>query len=304
MGLGLFLIALLRRKEGLKRTCLAIFFIVANVAIATYVTGNAAESVLRGTDSDPAFPAGVSPGAIRGHEDAALLAFVFMEITGFFAWLALWQGRRVPRMPRWNVGVVLLLATLTFSLIARAAELGGEIHHSEISAPSTITTAAADGADDGTVRAIGRFVDGSSGQPWVWAACETLHFVGLCMLFSVVIIVNLRMLGMIRNVSFAAVYQLLPIGMLGFGLNLITGMLFFIATPGQYVNNVAFFWKIAFVVLGGLNILYFILDDEPWTVGEGDDAPVTAKLAAAWSIFLWAAVLFCGHMLPFIGNSF
>src|SRR5262249_53439566 len=185
MGLGLFLIALLRRKEGLKRTCLAIFFIVANVAIATYLTGNAAESVLRGSDGDPAFPPGVSPGAIRGHEDAALLAFAFMEITGFFAWLGLWQGRRVPRLPRWNVGVVLLLATLAFSLMARAAELGGEIHHPEMSAPFTVTPAAADGSDDGNVRAIGRFVDGSSGQPWGWATCETLHFVGLCMLFSV-----------------------------------------------------------------------------------------------------------------------
>jgi hypothetical protein len=304
MGLAFFLIALLRRKDGLKRTSLAIFLIVATVAIATYVTGNAAESVLRGTDGDPAFPPGVSPNAIRGHEDAALLAFVFMEVTGFFAWLALWQGRRVPRLPGWNVGVVLLLATLTFSLMARAAELGGQIHHPEMSAPSTATAAATNAADDGIVRAIGRFVDGSSGQPWVWAACETLHFVGLCMLFSVVIVVNLRMLGMIRNVSFAAVYQLLPIGMLGFGLNLITGMLFFIAAPAQYVNNVAFFWKIAFVVLGGLNILYFLLDDEPWRVGAGDDAPVTAKLAAASSILLWGAVLYCGHMLPFIGNSF
>jgi hypothetical protein len=92
--------------------------------------------------------------------------------------------------------------------------------------------------------------------------------------------------------------------MLGFGINLITGMMFFIAVPGQYVHNSTFFWKIAFVVLGGFNVLYFILDDQPWTVGAGQDAPATAKLAAASAIFIWVAVLFCGHMLPFLGNAF
>jgi hypothetical protein len=57
-------------------------------------------------------------------------------------------------------------------------------------------------------------------------------------------------------------------------------------------------------VLGGLNVLYFLLDDTPWKVRAGDDAPLGAKLVAASAIFLWAAVLFCGHMLPFIGNAF
>ena len=36
----------------------------------------------------------------------------------------------------------------------------------------------------------------------------------------------------------------------------------------------------------------------------GDDAPLRAKVVAASAIFLWLGVLFCGHMLPFIGNAF
>jgi hypothetical protein len=139
---------------------------------------------------------------------------------------------------------------------------------------------------------------------WVWPTSETLHFVGLCMLFTVVVIVDLRMLGMMRSVPYSAVYQLLPIGMLGFGLNLITGILFFLGVPSQYVKNPVFYWKMVFVILGGINILYFMLVDEAWSVGPGEDAPFSAKVAAASAIFIWAAVLFCGHMLPFIGNSF
>ena len=369
LGLALFLVALARKNDSLKRTSLAVFFVVATVAIATYVTGNGAESVIKGRPD-------VSQVAIRAHEDAALLAFKFMEVTGFFAWLALWQWRRVPHLASWNVPIVLLLAVVTFFLMAKAATLGGEITHSEIRStaeavelgrqalerdaryydldpqklferdslapilpefkmehPDELFAAVAYGkvstrrvlarlvpggafrekpasgtptptpTDDapGTARAIGLFV---SGQTWVWPTCETLHFVGLCLLFTVVLIVDLRMLGMIKSVSFEAVYQLLPIGMLGFGLNLITGMMFFIGVPGQYVHNGTFFFKILFVLLGGLNVLYFTVDDEPWAVKAGDDAPLTAKIAAASAIFVWVAVLFCGHMLPFIGNAF
>jgi hypothetical protein len=304
LGLAMFVVAFFADSDVLKRTALVVFFVIANVTIATYVTGNAAESILRGTAADPAFPPGVDGGAIRAHEDAALVAFVFMEFTGFFAWLALWQRRRVSHLAGWNTLVVLVLAIVTFGLMARAAEKGGYINHPEIASEGQSALQASQSADTGIARTLGLFVNGSSGQTWVWAACETLHFIGLCLLFTVVVIVNMRMLGMIRGASFAAVYQLLPIGMLGFGINLITGMLFFIAAPSQYVHNITFYWKIVFVVIGGLNVLYFMLVDEAWRVGPGDDAPVTAKLAAASAIVVWVAVLFCGHMLPFIGNAF
>jgi hypothetical protein len=120
----------------------------------------------------------------------------------------------------------------------------------------------------------------------------------------VVLIVDLRLLGMAKRVSYPAVYQLLPIGMLGFGLNLATGLSFFLGATPQYIHNKTFYWKIVFVVLGAINLLYFMLDDAVWAVGPGDDAPFASKMAAASALFLWVAVLFCGHMLPFIGNAF
>ena len=399
IALLLFLAGLGAKSDVLKRTSLVMFFVVSVVAIATYVSGSAAEAVLVGTGRTD-FPPGVSPAVIRAHEDAALLAFASMEVTGFFAWLALWQWRRVKTLPGWNLPIVLVLALVTFGLMARAAERGGRINHPELRAdglkqgdvirsfngqpvadadslraltaaaqpgsaasvgviregqPRTVTIAIVDPegvmkratrtseaaslgvrmiepltqelaaqfglkpgaegllvaqvyeqgaqgpAETGTTRAIGLWV---TSVTWVWPTAETLHFVGLCMLFMVVVIVDLRMLGMIRSVPYSAVYQLLPIGMLGFGLNLITGMLFFIGVPAQYVKNIVFYWKMVFVVLGGLNLLYFMLMDQAWSVGPGEDAPFSAKVAAASAIFIWAAVLFCGHMLPFIGNSF
>ena len=142
------------------------------------------------------------------------------------------------------------------------------------------------------------------GVGWLWPAAEAVHFIGLCMLFVVVLMVDLRLLGMAKGLSFKALYQLLPFGMLGFVMNLITGMLFFLAAPGQYVNNVEFHRKVVLIVLAGINVLYFMLVDEDWSIGPDDNAPLRTKIAAVSAIFLWIGILYYGHMLPFLGNAF
>jgi hypothetical protein len=96
----------------------------------------------------------------------------------------------------------------------------------------------------------------------------------------------------------------LPLAAFGFGVNVTTGMLFFVGIPGQYIDNKAFFWKIGLVMLAGLNAVYFTILKEPWELGPQEDAPLTAKIAAASAMLLWVGVMYYGSMLPFIGNSF
>jgi hypothetical protein len=272
-----------------------ILFLTAAATIMTYVSGSDAEQALLETP-------GVPTNIINAHESAALLALAFMQTTGFFAWLGLWLWRPLKRVPNWNLAVVLLLSVVTFGLMAQAANIGGEIRHPEILSVPQSAVAAADAEAGPTMpRSWGVYVENNS---WVWPAAETLHFIGLCLLFGVVLTVDLRMLGIGRKtISFAALYQLLPLGMLGFAMNLATGMMFFVATPQQY-TGLLFFFKMLLVVLGAFNVLYFMLLNEPWTVGEGVDASIRTKLVAACAIVIWIAVVFCGHMLPFYGNSF
>jgi uncharacterized membrane-anchored protein len=112
------------------------------------------------------------------------------------------------------------------------------------------------------------------------------------------------MLGIGKTVlSAAALPQLLPLGMLGFALNLVTGMMFFVATPEQYTGSL-FFIKMALVVAGALNLLCFMLGKTLGIMSNGSDAGIGARLLAFASIVIWMAVVFCGHMLPWLGNSF
>jgi uncharacterized membrane protein len=289
IGGGLFLLSLITKSDDLKRASLIVLLGIALIAIPTYMSGNGAQD---GIKSLP----GVSKSMIETHEGAALVAVAFMLLTGAFAWLGLWQFRRLARIPSWNLAVILVLTLVSFGLMARASNLGGEIRHAEIrAAQGTVTPEGA------LARTVGSFV---TDTPWMWPTCETLHFVGLSLLCGVVFLVDLRVLGVMRGVSFASLHRLLPWAALGFGLNIGTGMLFFVGIPGQYIHNAAFYWKIGLAMLAGANALYFTILDEPWSLGPGEDAPLTAKVAAASAMVLWVGVMYCGSMLPFLGNSF
>ena len=296
IGGGLFLLSLITRSDDLKRASLVVLLGIALLAIPTYMSGNGAQD---GIKSLP----GVSKSLIEAHEGAALVAIGFMLFTGAFAWLGLWQFRRLARIPAWNLAVILVLTLVSFGLMARASNLGGEIRHAEIRASQGIVTPAAPIAQESPAlaRTVGSFV---TDTPWMWPTCETLHFVGLSLLCGVVFLVDLRVLGVMKGVSFASLHRLLPWAALGFGVNVLTGMLFFVGIPGQYIHNAAFYWKIGLVMLAGANALYFTLFDEPWSLGPGEDAPLTAKVFAASAMVLWVAVMYCGSMLPFLGNSF
>ncbi len=304
VGLGLLVLSLVGRShDDLKRASLMVLFVVAILTIPVFFSGKAAETVVRASAVNP--PARVLLSAIQRHEDAALIAFALMEITGAFAWLALWQWRGHKRLPQWNLALVLLLSIATFGLMARAATIGGDINHPEIRDAREVETPAGEIPDAaaglGTARAIGSWVVDHS---WVWPTAETLHFIGLSLLFAVVLVVDLRLLGMGKRIPVSAVSQLLPLGALGLGVNLITGTLFFLGRPEQYTGNVMFFWKIMLVVIAGVNDLYLMLCPESWAAGPGGQAPLNAKIFAASGIALWIGVLFSGHMLPFIGNAF
>jgi hypothetical protein len=296
VGLFLFLISLVRKDGALQQLSLGILYLVALVSIPLYVTGVAAGEMIEKLP-------GVSKALIQAHGDAALSAFIVMEITGAVAWLALWQVRRFARLSRGLLSTLLLLSMVSFGLMARAANLGGEIRHPEIRPlQQTATNEEAEKSTDWLTNAsVKSFVIDNS---WVWPACETVHFIGLGLSFGIVLLLNLRMLGMLKSVAFADLHRMLPWGLLGFVLNFVTGMLFFIGIPEQYTNNVAFAWKLLFLVLVGANLLYFTSFDEAWDVGPDVDAPLTAKAIAASTIFLWAGVLYFGRMLPYLGAAF
>jgi uncharacterized membrane protein len=282
-GIGLLVASLVRDSADLRRASYVVFFGVALVAIPTYLSGNAADFLLR-TERE------VPRDVVTAHQNAAMLALIPMEIVGLVSWLSLWRSRR------WHQPAVLALSIATFVLMARAANIGGEIRHPEIMVAGTAAYAPTWPRPAAMGAAL--VLD----HPWVWPICEVFHFVGLCLLFGVTLLVNLRLVGFIEGFPLAEVNRLLPWAVAGLGINIVTGMLFFLAAPEQYTQNSAFAWKMALVLLGGVSLLYpTMFDAEPDSTFDILHAAVTRRLIAVCSIVIWIGVIFLGRYLPYLG---
>ena len=145
------------------------------------------------------------------------------------------------------------------------------------------------------------------GLPWVWPTCETLHFVGLCMLLGVIGVMDLRLMGRLKGIPIGALERMVPWAVAGFVLCAVTGVLFYIGAPDQYYTNNVFWAKIAFLALAGINVLVFYASGIARVVDRlAPDAntPMSAKFIGATSLFLWVGILFWGRMLPFLGGAF
>jgi hypothetical protein len=295
-ALGVLLLAFIRRNEPLKHAGLELVFVIAVLTLPVFVSGVAAYQEMRGRKD-------FSVDAVRIHEDAALSGFTAMEFAGFVAWIALWQWRRRGAAARGIVSATTVLLVVAIAIMARAANLGGDIRHPEIHAGAT---APAEGDPQRFwASAISRVAVYSY---WAWPAAETVHFLGLSLSFIVLLAVNLQILGVIRRIPFSDVHRLLPWGMLGFVANLITGMFFFVGQSAQYTSSSLFYWKIVFLVIAGANFLYLTVFSKAWVPHKAEDAGFDASLAdkamAVLSIAAWLAVLYAGRMLPFLGKSF
>jgi len=135
---------------------------------------------------------------------------------------------------------------------------------------------------------------------WVWPIAESLHFIGLSLLIGTVGLFDLRLLGVGRHIPLAAMHRLIRWGLVGFGLNAITGSLFLIAEPDQYIFNISFQAKMLFVVLAGCNALsFYAISYRRAIAGTAMEAPRAAKIIAAISLTLWISVIIAGRLLTF-----
>jgi hypothetical protein len=87
---------------------------------------------------------------------------------------------------------------------------------------------------------------------------------GMALLVGIVGVLDLRLLGLARGLPVSPLSKLLPWGLAGFALNLVTGFLFYAGAHEQYMGNgddvlpnQAFELKLLFIVLAGLNVLVF-----------------------------------------------
>ena len=224
----------------------------------------------------------------------ALWTLFGLGFTGAIAWIEIWRYRYFGRFSNWSLSLVLLFAVVTLAIMAETGHRGGQINHPEIRVATDILPtdpkAGLSSALELLINDVIWFV------PW-----QTVHFFGYCLIFGTASAVALRVFGVWKSMSFAAVHRLLLLGFLGVLMNVFTGMLMMLADTYRYVvNDYTFAPKIVFIPIGVTAVLYFSVSDRIWNIKAGEDAPIGAKWVAAVMLLAWTGVIICGRLLPYL----
>jgi hypothetical protein len=136
---------------------------------------------------------------------------------------------------------------------------------------------------------------------WMFPLMETIHFIGLVLLFGALLVVDGRVLGLCRFMNMKAAMAFIPVAIVAFALNLISGIFFVASQPLVYFGNMLFQWKMALIVIAGINALWFWFGEhkELCQLADGEDAPFRAKVIALASIIIWVLVIIGGRMIPY-----
>lgn len=140
---------------------------------------------------------------------------------------------------------------------------------------------------------------------WVWAACQIIHFIGMSLIIGIVGILDLRILGLFNRIPIDALRPLVPWAVVGFILNLLTGVVFVtgkLPGPSYYTDNLSFRLKMLFVLLAAANLLAFQLtglEKKVYATPAGGDAPAVAKAVSVFSLVAWLLVIFFGRTMQY-----
>ena len=140
-ALVLFLFALWRKNEAMKKAALGAFVIVALFAVPAYFTGEPSE---HRAESLP----GVSETVMDRHEDAGLIAFVAISVLGAVALGGLFLFRQGKSVPAWYGLIVVAAAFIVSGLMVWVANLGGQVRHTEIRPETNATAPGKEHKDD------------------------------------------------------------------------------------------------------------------------------------------------------------
>lgn len=117
--------ALWTKSDQIKVVAYLLLIISSIGAVVSYVTGEEAEETIENLHE-------VSENIIEQHEDFAIYALVGLVILGLSSLVGLFVSAKKHSSSKTVAIITLIVAFISFGLVARTGFLGGQIRHSEI----------------------------------------------------------------------------------------------------------------------------------------------------------------------------
>jgi hypothetical protein len=139
---------------------------------------------------------------------------------------------------------------------------------------------------------------------YAYSIVESVHVWTLCVFVGFAVFLDLRLLGVtLKGVPVSQITErILPWTKVAFALMVISGVMLYFAIPLRTYHNVFFRLKAVLLFAAALNAWVFHNGGMYRRLAEWDSAAVTpraAKLAGAFSLALWVAIIFSGRMIAY-----
>jgi hypothetical protein len=137
-------------------------------------------------------------------------------------------------------------------------------------------------------------------SPSIWAqpTVMTLHTMGMGVLVGATWILDLRLLGISRNIPLSAFRWVFRAVAISLTVNLITGVLLFMARATLWGTAFPFLIKILLVVASAATLIpirTYVLQSDP----DEREVSSRAKMLAVISIAAWAGAITAGRLLAY-----
>ena len=137
---------------------------------------------------------------------------------------------------------------------------------------------------------------------YLYPAVEVMHITGIGLLFGSIAVLDLRLLGLSRNISVKKLAShVLPWTAGSFLLIVPSGLAMFTAHAMEFIDSPVFVLKMGLILAGGVNagVLHTgaMRSATGWDVGAMP--PPAARIAAAASLVIWVSVIACGRLLAY-----
>lgn len=142
---------------------------------------------------------------------------------------------------------------------------------------------------------------------YLFPLIESVHVIGLTLVFGTIAIIDLRLLGLAstRRPFTAIASDVLRWTWLAFAITVATGLLMFVTSAGTYYQNPYFRGKMVLLLLSGVNMLAFELTARR-SVQRWDQhlaGPTAGRVVATVSLALWISVIVLGRWVGFTTGS-
>ena len=134
---------------------------------------------------------------------------------------------------------------------------------------------------------------------WSFPTILTLHTTGLAVLVGAAWVLDLRLLGVSRNIPLTSYRWVFPATTVGLLVNLVTGVMLFFKNATTWGTAVPFFIKMALVIASVATLLPIRSHVLRAIAGQSDDHS-RVRLLAIISILAWTGAVTAGRLLAYL----